>query len=111
MSRKQDPIYHVVDFFENEPVAVVRSAFSLVKRIVAKRTVVVGAAPPKRKRAKPKPPVVAAPASPAPVAVSVPSPGLPDGKAPRRRMQAAPPKPETLKDLALPGIGPTTVGD
>ena len=110
MSRKQDPIYAVVDFFENEPVAVVRSAYSLVRRIVTKRTAVVVAAPVRRKRAK----KVVQPLADLTISPTASQPPVEaeKAKAARRRMQAPPESTaKPIVDPSLPGIGPATIGD
>lgn len=104
MSRKADPIVGVLHFFETASVEAASMALALVRAVVKRRTT------PKdpvirRKRRVMKP--LTSPATPTTPA----SPGLPDGKAPRRRMRAAPSQAEALKDLPLPGIGPSTVGD
>jgi Recombination endonuclease VII len=104
MSKKRDPIFQVMDFFEAAPLAVAQSTFSLVQRTVRKRTAAEAPpAPAKRRRGPNK---VQPPASaPTPTPVDPPSPAAPATR--RRRGAAATP----TGPSALPGLGPSTVGD
>jgi hypothetical protein len=127
MGRKQDPIFRVVDFFETEPIAVVHSALSLVKRIVQKREAADVAVPKKKvvRRKKKLAPVV--PAAPKPDAADIalgatapmsPAPATaPEPvRVPRRRKSAAtvttaPTTAGAGEPLpGMPGLGPATVG-
>lgn len=118
MSRKQDPIYAVIDFFEREPLAVARSTFSLVQRIVKKRTAAEEPPPVKKTTKKRVSKPAVDPLDSAPVAPPTPQPHLPPTveatKARRRKATAntlSTPAARQESDLALPGLGPTTVGD
>jgi len=126
--RKQDPIFAVMDFFENEPLAVARSTFSLVKRALAQREALEAPPAPTRKRKgrKSAAPTIApaveadAPASTPPIAPTPPPPPGVKPVAPRKRKPALSTPaaaqesaaPDTIQAApAFPGLGPATVGD
>jgi hypothetical protein len=129
MSRKRDPIFSVMDFFEGASLDVAQSTFSLVKRIVQKR--LAAEAPPvvKRHRAKRTtasslPPVNQAiplgvhptPAAPPPGPPPPAQSAMVKRRQARRRRASAiampgTPTGATEQGLDLPGLGPSTVGD
>ena len=125
MSRKQDPIVRVVEFFESAGLGVAQTALALAKAIVKKRT--PSQKPVQRRRRVKK---VTTPAAPQPDAAAITlGAKAPEavqttavrarGSAPsaRRRRStqtvaaAAPPAGGKPLDLALPGLGPSTVGE
>jgi hypothetical protein len=123
MSRKRDPIFSVMDFFEGASLAVAQSTFSLVKRIVQKRT--EAEAPPelvRRRRTKrttassPQPvnqaaPIVMPPPGPPPHTPTAAS-AVPRRRRGRTRQAAITPAAQVGElGLDLPGLGPSTVGD
>ena len=120
MSRKQDPIVRVMEFFETAGLGAAQTALALAKAIVKKRT--PSQRVQRRRRVKkvttPKPDAAAITLG-ATKAPEVPATAVrARGSAPparRRRTQtiaaAAPPAGGKPLDLALPGLGPSTVGE
>lgn len=124
MPRKSDPIFGVIDFFEKQPLAVAESTLSLCRRTVQKRQ--TDERPPEPVRAKRAPrkkktPEVLRDAAgqvvtgSQEVASLTPQPPVtPEPVRQTRRRTAPLQTPATskrLEDVALPGLGPSTVGD
>lgn len=104
MSRKKDPIIGVVDYFETASLEAAQSALALAQAIVRRRT---PAAEKKGKRTRSVKPATSTP-PPAP-----PAPAAPAGEKRRRQrtVATAPAAATGELELALPGLGPATVGD
>jgi hypothetical protein len=131
MSRKQDPIVAVTRFFSDAPIEVATAALAIARDVVRKRT--EPAKPPaKPRRRVQKPHATPTEVSTSAPAVSVSQPSAPPAasgtptlptaveqtKARRRRAVAgtlATPSVQQQRpdasDLALPGLGPSTVGE
>lgn len=121
MSRKQDPIVRVMEFFESAGLGAAQTALALAKAIVKKRT------PSQRVQRRRRVKKVTTPSTPKPDAAAItlgakapeaPAAVRARGSAPparRRSTQAittaAPPAGGKPLDLALPGLGPSTVGE
>jgi len=115
MSRKVDPIVGVLRFFETASLEAAGMALALVKATVKRRTPAVvvvkrrrvaksASQPPQPPQAQEQP----APIPPPPLVAPVSPSGT---RKPRQRMHAAPSRLELEQDVALPGIGPATIGE
>jgi hypothetical protein len=122
MSRKQDPIVGVAEFFETASLESAQSALALAKAIVRKRMMPAAAPIKRRRKAKttkptaiPRPDAAAIALSATAPATAAATPTTAATRPTRRRgtkvtapaSASAPAAP----DLALPGLGPSTVGD
>ncbi len=131
MPRKSDPIFGVIDFFEKQPLAVAESTLSLCRRTVQKRQadeqppapVKAKRAPRKQKTTSPRPSIAEVlrdaggqiVTGSQEVASPTPQPPVTSEPVRQTRRRTAPLQtPATskrLEDVALPGLGPSTVGD
>lgn len=123
MSRKADPILGVLHFFETATVEAAQMALTLAKAAVKKRTPEVAPTKKTRRRTRKDAERPAAPPS-APPPMPSTAPPMPDviplGQPTRRRrgkgkaalavVEVPARKPGEI-DLALPGLGPATVGE
>jgi len=125
MSKKKDPIVSVMEFFEGASLDAAQSALALAHAIVKKRQPVAEKKGKRTGRTKPTT-VRTAPINQAtPIVPVTPTPAAKPEAAPRaetaapaptRRSRArvvvpaAPPAPGN-PGLALPGLGPSTIGD
>lgn len=118
MSRKQDPIVHVLRYFESSDLAQAEQGLAIAREIVRKRQPrPVAKKTVKKVTPKPKPPAgavsVKGDAAQAPPASTLPS-AVEQTKARRRKAVAgalSTPSVRKEEDLALPGLGPATVGE
>lgn len=122
MSRKQDPIVGVMTFFESASLGAAQTALALAKAIVKKRTPAEKVKKTRRRTRKDAERPAMPPSTPPPMP-DVVQPGQPVAspnllkKARRQRALATPASTagsaarSTALDLALPGLGPSTVGE